>query len=140
VDEFLLYSISVVIVLIPWLFFWRLSLLTTLRMIIFLFATDTILTIEAAFYSDIVLIAFLHVVTIPAFFVLIYLDLVKEHRTHFECFICGGRIENQEEEEIIQRKVQGTETNFVVHKSCIHLEHKDKKRIRASVFRKGIPP
>ena len=62
------------------------------RMVFFLFALDTVITIEAAFYADIILIALLHVITIPAFIVLIYADVVNQSNIEFKCFICERSI------------------------------------------------
>lgn len=108
-------------------------------MIILLFTLDMVLTIEAAFYSDIVLIAILHVITIPALFVLIYLDLIKQHNSYFRCFVCSEQIEPHEEIATIKRTEHGREIQFLVHSECIRLEAREKKSISEKVFRKGIP-
>ncbi len=76
-------------------------------MVILLFVLDIAMTIEAALYSDIVLIALLHVITIPVFFALIYLDLVQQHKTKFRCFICGRNILEEEKAETVRRTVGG---------------------------------
>jgi hypothetical protein len=108
-------------------------------MIIFLFALDSILTIEAALYSDIVLIAILHVITVPALIGLIYFDLVKEHRSYFRCFVCGKEVQADEEIETINRTVEGKPKHVIVHTECISLERTQRKRISRSIFKKGIP-
>lgn len=108
-------------------------------MIVLLFAIDITLTVEAALYSDIVLIAVLHVITIPALIGLIYLDIVQEHKSYFRCFVCGKLIEVEEEIETISRTIKGKPKNVLVHTKCIQLEGKDRKKISSRVFRHGIP-
>jgi hypothetical protein len=104
-----------------------------------LFVLDIALTIEAAFYSDIVLIAVLHVITIPAFFGLIYFDLVQQHRTKFRCFICSKEIEQSEENETLKRFVKGEQKEISVHSACIGLEKDQRKAFSRRSFKKGIP-
>lgn len=108
-------------------------------MIVLLFILDSVLTIEAALYSDILLIAFLHVVTVPALIGLIYLDLVQQHKTYFKCFICGKEIQADEEIETINRTLEGKATHVIVHTECIRLERTDRKGISSWIFRRGIP-
>ena len=98
-------------------------------MVFLLFIVDIALTIEAAFYSDIVLIALLHVVTIPAFFALIYFDLVQQHKTKFRCFICGRTLQESEKFESVNRFVGGERKEASVHSSCIGLGSAAKKDI-----------
>jgi hypothetical protein len=133
------YALSVLVFMLPWPILWMYRKLKTLTMIILLFAMDVTLTVEAALYSDIVLIAILHVITIPALIALIYLDLVQEHKSYFRCFICGKLIEDEEEIETISRTIEGKPKNVLVHTKCIQLEGKDKKKISSWVFRHGIP-
>jgi hypothetical protein len=123
----------------PWPVLWKRKMLTTLRMIILLFILDTVLTIEAALYSDIVLIAVLHVITVPALIGLIYLDLVQQHKSYFKCFVCNKEIQADEEIETMKRTVKGKATHVIVHSDCIHLERKERKGISSWVFKKGIP-
>jgi hypothetical protein len=123
----------------PWPFLWKKKMLTTLRMIILLFALDSILTIEAAFYSDIILIAILHVITVPALIALIYLDLVQQHKSYFRCFICGREVQADEEIETINRIVDSKPMHVIVHSDCIHLERRERKGISRWAFKKGIP-
>jgi uncharacterized protein YlaI len=123
----------------PWPILWKKQELTTLRMIVLLFILDSVLTIEAALYSDIVLIAILHVVTVPALIGLIYLDLVQQHKSYFKCFICGKQIRADEEIETINRTLEGKPIHVIVHSECIRLERTDRKGISSWIFRKGIP-
>jgi len=108
-------------------------------MVFLLFILDIALTIEAAFYSDIVLIALLHVVTIPAFFALIYFDLVQQHKTRFRCFICGRAVKESEPFESVNRFVDGERKEASVHSSCIGLDLQQRKTFSKNSFRKGIP-
>jgi hypothetical protein len=123
----------------PWIILQKKHLLTTLRMILLLFILDSLLTIEAAFYSDIVLIAVLHVITVPALIGLIYLDLVQQHKSYFRCFVCDKLIQANEEIESVNRTVEGKPTRVIVHTGCIDLGRKERKGISSRVFRKGIP-
>ena len=122
-----------------WPVLWRVRKQTTLKMIILLFVLDIVLTVEAALYSNIVLIAVLHIVTIPALIGLIYFDLVNQHNTQFKCFVCGKLIQAEEEIETVSRTIEGKTTRVIVHTSCINLENKERKGISSRVFRKGIP-
>lgn len=125
--------------MVVWPVLWRMRKLTILKMIILLFALDIVLTVEAALYSNIVLIAVLHIITIPALIGLIYFDLVNQHKTQFKCFVCGKLIQAVEVIETVNRTIEGKPTRVIVHTSCIHLENKEKKGISSRVFRKGIP-
>ncbi len=104
-----------------------------------LFALDIVVTIEAAFYSNIVLIAILHVITIPAFFAVLYIDLMRQQNSEFKCFLCGRPIEQGEEITVIQRVLGGRKKNASVHKKCIDVDRKDKKSFSRNRFRNGIP-
>jgi hypothetical protein len=108
-------------------------------MVFFLFTLDIGLTIEAALYSDILLIALLHVVTIPAFFGLIYLDLVQQHKTKFRCFVCGKIVQETEELERVNRFVDGQRKEASVHSACIGLDRQQRKTFSKNSFKKGIP-
>jgi hypothetical protein len=137
-EEFLL-AATASISLVPFAALWRLHWLTILRMVLLLFIVDMIMTIEAAFYSDIFLIAVLHVITIPAFFFLIYLDLVKQHRDQFRCFICAKQILNDQETETVRRHRLGKPTSVLCHKYCVTIKDQEKKKISQREFRRGIP-
>jgi len=139
IDEYTLFAItsSFFVVSVPLL--WYLERLTIGRVVILLFILDIAMTIEAAFYSDIVVIALLHVVTIPAFFALIYLDLVQQHKTKFRCFICGRNIAEDEKTESVKRMVSGQKKEISVHASCIDLENQERKAFSSKSFKKGIP-
>ena len=113
--------------------------LSTLRMIVLLFVLDIVLTVEAAFYSDIVLIAVLHIITVPALIALIYFDLVQQHKSYFKCFICNKRIESGEEIETVNRTVGGKPSRVIVHTVCIKLEGRERKKLSSWIFKKGIP-
>ncbi|SRR5579863_656226 len=139
ISELELYGITTLLTSLPAPILWRMKKFTTLKMIIILFALDMIMTIEAAFFSDIVLIAVLHIITIPALIALIYFDLVSQHKTYFKCFICGKAVQAEEEIETVNRTVQGKQTHVIVHSGCISLERKERKRISSRVFRRGIP-
>jgi len=108
-------------------------------MVFLLFILDIALTIEAALYSDIVLIALLHVVTIPAFFALIYFDLVQQHNTKFRCFICGKTVQESEQFESVNRFVGGVRKEASVHSTCIGLDREQRKTFSKNSFKKGIP-
>ncbi len=123
----------------PWPILWKVRQLSTLRMIVLLFMLDTVLTIEAAFYANVLFIAVLHVVTIPALIVLLYLDILQQHRSSFKCFMCGKQIQTAEEIETVVRTLEGKPAHVVVHTSCIHVDRKERKGISSRVFRKGIP-
>ena len=137
-ESFGVYGITTVVMMAPWPLFWKKQRLTTLRMIVLLFILDSVLTIEAAFYSDIVLIAVLHVITIPALIGLIYLDLVQQHKSYFKCFICGKEVQADEEIETVIRTIGGKPTHVIVHTNCIHLERKERKGISSWAFRRGF--
>ena len=107
VDAITLYAVTASFFAITLPVLWFTRVLTTGKMVFLLFILDIALTIEAAFYSDIVLIALLHVVTIPAFFALVYFDLVQQHKTKFRCFICGRNVQASEQIESVNRFVGG---------------------------------
>jgi hypothetical protein len=81
----------------------------------------------------------LHVVTIPAFFALIYFDLVQQHKTKFRCFICGKAFQDSEHFESVSRFVGGERKEATVHSSCIDLDQLQRKTFSKSSFKKGIP-
>ena len=139
VSSFFVYVTSIVILLLPWPILLRAKRLGTLSMLILLFVLDIVLTVEAALYSDILLIALLHVITIPALILIIYFDLVKQHRSYFRCFICGKEIKSEDELETMRRAVMGKSNKVLAHSNCIMLDEKQKKKISSSVFRHGIP-
>jgi hypothetical protein len=118
---------------------WWLRMFSILRMVILLFVADIAMTVEAALYSDLLLIALLHVFTIPCFFALIYFDLVKEHRTYASCFICGKKITEEDEITTLQRNTGSEPRSLQVHKSCVRLEGKERKTLSEKLFKKGIP-
>lgn len=139
VSELVLYAITCFLFAFVLPVIWYAKELSIGRMVFFLFVLDITLTIEAAFFSDIVLIAVLHVITIPAFFALIYFDLVQQHKTKFSCFICGKSIQDSEASEVLKRTVEGQQKEINVHASCIQLERHERKSFHRSFFRKGIP-
>jgi hypothetical protein len=139
IEEVLLYSLTGSGFAFGWLVVWYFHRLSTSKTVIFLFAADISITIEAAFYSDIVLIAILHVFTIPAFFLLIYVDLIKQHNTEFRCFLCGKLAQPSEELTIVRRFVNGRPTNVSVHKSCIEIDRNNRKAFSKRTFKSGIP-
>jgi hypothetical protein len=118
---------------------WILRILSTSKIVVLLFALDISLTVEAAVYSDVVFIAVLHVITIPAFFGLIYFDLVKQHNSDFRCFICGKMVRDSEDIQIIKRYINGVKRDLMVHRECISLDQKQRKAFSKNTFRKGIP-
>ncbi len=128
---------SFFVVAIPLL--WYFEKLTIGKTVILLFVLDIAMTIEAAFYSDIILIALLHVITIPSFFALIYLDLVQQHKTKFRCFVCGKNISEEEKAETVKRLVSGQKSEISVHSICIDLERHQRKSFSSKSFRSGIP-
>jgi len=138
-DEYTLLAVTSSFFAVSLSALWYFKKLTTGRMVLLLFILDITLTIEAAFYSDIVLIALLHVVTIPAFFGLIYVDLMQQHKTKFQCFICGRSIEESEHSDTVRRLVAGQPKEISVHSSCIGLESHQRKAFSRNSFRKGIP-
>jgi hypothetical protein len=111
--------------------------LTTLRIVILLFFLDLVMTVEAALYSDVVAIAVLHVITIPAFFALIYFDLVKQHRTYTRCFICGGKLAAQVDTVTVTRKIEGQTTELSVHKKCVSVDDRERKALSQGLSKKG---
>ena len=135
-----LYSITTVSFIVPWLYLWVSGSLSTGKMIILLFFYDLILTIEAGINSNVLFIALLHVVTIPVFFGLIYVDLVAENRANFSCFVCGKVIAGTDVVQTVKRSLNGRHKNVLVHAACIDLQNKDRKTFSRRRFRSGIPP
>ena len=139
IGEYTLFAITSSLFAISLPVLWYLKKLTIGKMVVLLFFLDIAMTIEAALYSDIVLIALLHVITIPAFFALIYLDLVQQHKTKYRCFICGRNILEEEKAETVSRMIGGQKKEISVHASCIGLEGHQRKAFSSKSFRKGIP-
>lgn len=140
IDAYSLYAFTSLLFAVSLPALWYVKKLTTGKMVLLLFILDITLTIEAAFYSDIVLIAVLHVVTIPAFFALIYLDLVQQHKTKFRCFICGKPIQDSDQSDTVRRLAGSTEKREItVHSSCIGLENHQRKAFPRNSFKNGIP-
>jgi hypothetical protein len=138
-DEVTIYSITTISFVAPWLLLWFSGTLSTGKMIILLFCFDMVLTIEAGLNSDVLLIYLLHVITIPVFFGLIYIDIVEENKTKFSCFICGKAISQLDPSETVKRTMNGRLRNVLVHQTCIDLQGQDRKSFSRSKFRKGIP-
>jgi hypothetical protein len=134
-----IYSITTISFIIPWLFLWISGNLSTGKMIIFLFFFDIVLTIEAGINSNVILIALLHVITIPVFFGLIYFDLIEENKAKFSCFVCGMAIAKADSVQTVKRSVNGRHKSVLVHAACIDLQHKDRKTFSRRKFRSGIP-
>jgi hypothetical protein len=134
------YLITSAVSMLPWTALWIKKELTIMRMVILLFALDTVLTIEAAIYSDIVSIAILHIFMVPALFGLVYLDLVQQHKAQFHCFLCGKIISSDKEYESAKRVVRGKETEIAIHTECLTNSKDAKKPISVRRFQKGIPP
>lgn len=108
-------------------------------MIILLFFFDIVLTIEAGVVSNLELIALLHMITIPAFFALIYLDVIAQHKSEFTCFVCGIVAAHDEPTEMVKRIVNGRRRNVLVHERCVKLQGSERKAFRSKIFKKGIP-
>ncbi len=138
-DLMTIYLLTLVVFGFPWPILWYTRGLTILRAVLLLFAADTTLTVEAAFFSDIVSIAVLHVVTVPTFFILIYIDLLKQNKTQFACFLCEKQIEIEDNFEVTRRIVEGREVKIAVHRSCVSPSEKERKPISERMFRRGIP-
>lgn len=134
-----IYSITTISFVVPWLLLWFTGKLSMGKMIVLLFCFDMILTIEAGINSNVLFIALLHVVTIPVFFALIYLDVVEEQKTRFSCFICGKAILPTETTETVKKLVNGRHRGVLVHAACIDLQNKDRKAFSSRQFKKGIP-
>ena len=139
VDPATLYAVTTLFFTTGLLLLWYSHVLTTGKMVLLLFALDISLTVEAALYSDVILIALLHVVTIPAFFALIYFDLVKQHNSDFRCFVCGKLVQESEDIEIVKRFLNGSRRDVSVHSTCINLDRQQRKGFSKNAFRKGIP-
>jgi hypothetical protein len=134
-----IYSITTLSFVIPWLVLWLIGTLSTGKMIVLLFCFDIVLTIEAGLNSNVLLIYLLHVVTIPVFFGLIYVDIVHENKAKFSCFICGKALDQSAVTEPVKRFVDGRHKTVLVHVACIDLHNKDRKSFSSRKFRKGIP-
>ncbi len=132
-----LYGISTLICLAPLPALYLAQSFSIFRIVIDLFVLDTVLTIEAAYYSDVIAIAILHIITVPAFFAFIYFDLIQHHKNQFSCFLCGTEIGPEDEIETVKRLVLGKPTEVYVHARC--LSAGERKAISGRVFRKGIP-
>ncbi|MGI0079695.1 MAG: hypothetical protein ACRECH_08725 [Nitrososphaerales archaeon] len=139
IEELSLYALTSAVSFLAWPFIWREGKLTTLRMVILLFFWDIALTIEAAFYANIVFIGVLHVVTIPALLGLLYFDLLKQNKTVFTCFICSRQIRPEEEMESVTRVVRALETKVSVHVSCVEVGRRERKALSGRIFKRGIP-
>ena len=132
-----IYGITTAICLAPLTLLYLVRTFTIFRVVIDLFILDSILTIEAAYYSDVISIAILHIITVPAFFALIYFDLIQHHKNQFSCFLCGLEIEVDDEIEVVKRFVFARPTEVYVHAKC--LNPGEKKAISERVFKRGIP-
>ena len=108
-------------------------------MIILLFFFDVALTVEAGLFSNLELIALLHMITIPTFFALIYLDVMTQHTSEFTCFVCGSVVARDEPTEMVKRIVNGRRRNVLVHERCVKLQGSERKAFRSKLFKKGIP-
>ena len=118
---------------------WLFRALSIMRTVVLLFILDSILTLEAAFYSDVVSIAILHIVTVPAFIGLIYLDLLSHHKREFSCFLCARQISGEEEIQSVTRNVDGKQVAINVHATCLVSSEKERRAISERTFRRGIP-
>lgn len=134
-----IYSITTIVFVLPWIYLWISGTLSTAKMTVLLFVYDLVLTIEAGINSNVLLIALLHVITIPVFFGLIYLDLLEENKRNFSCFVCGKPIQSTEIARTAKRFMNGRYRNVLVHAACIDLQHKDRKTFSRRIFRSGIP-
>lgn len=139
VVEFYLYAFTTLASLGILPFFRRARNLTVFRIVIVLFVLDSVLTVEAAFYANIVFIGILHVITIPAFLVLLYLDLTKQSKDSFTCFVCSTKIGAEQESETVTRVVKGIKIHAYAHTSCLEPGRKQKKAFSSLIFRRGIP-
>lgn len=135
-NEVSLYLITSVLFLVPWPILFYRQRLTSGKMIFLLFCLDMALTIEGALYGEVVMIALLHVFTIPAFFSILYFSLRKESNEDFRCFVCGKVIDPNEEMASAKR---GVRKSVSVHASCIDLNNSERKAYSERKFRKGIP-
>lgn len=124
---------------IAWLIIWFGSSLSIGKMIVVLFVFDMALTIEAGIASNVEFIALLHVMIMPAFFALIYLDIVGQHRSKFTCFVCGIDITQDEQSRTVKRMINGRWGKALAHESCLKLQNSERKAFRSILFRKGIP-
>ena len=121
--------------MVPLLYF--LHAFTITRSLILLFVLDTVMTLEAAEAGDIMAISLLHVFTVPALLLLLYLDVVQHHKNQFKCFLCGEEIQSDQEIKSVQRTLMGKSTDVNVHATCIAPGQKN--AISERTFRRGIP-
>lgn len=135
----IIYAITATCFAFLWISLWFVSSFSIGRMILILFAFDTVLTIEAGIVSNILLIAILHMITIPAFFALIYLDLMGQHRSEFTCFVCGVALAQGEAAETVRRIINGRRRTVLVHDQCVRLDTGERKAFPSRLFKKGIP-
>ncbi len=135
----IVYLITTVAFAILWIFLWFESSISITKMTLSLFSFDMVMTAEAGLYSNILLIALLHVITLPAFFSLIYLDLIGQHKSTYSCFICGKGIYTSELTRTLSRTVNGRHRSVLAHAGCVYLESENRKAFARSRFRKGIP-
>lgn len=135
----IIYVLTATCLAIVWLIIWFASSLSIGKMIVLLFVFDMALTIEAGIASNVELIALLHMITMPAFFSLIYLDVVGQHRSKFACFICGTDITHDEPNETVKGVINGRWGNVLVHENCVQLKDSERKAFHHKLFRKGIP-
>lgn len=136
-NEIILYVLTSLVFLAPWPILFYRQKLTSGKMIFLLFCLDMALTIEAALYGEVVMIALLHLFTIPAFFSILYFSLRKQSSEDFRCFVCGKIIDPSEE--MASAKRGGLKRNVSVHASCIDLDNRERKAFSERKFRKGIP-
>lgn len=135
----IIYLLAALSFAILWLALWFASSLSIGRMIILLFILDVILTIGAGIDSNVILMAMLHVITIPAFFGLVYLDLIEQHKTEFICFVCGFPILQVEHSEKVRSIIKGRGKQVLVHTDCVRLDINERKLLRRPLFKRGIP-
>jgi hypothetical protein len=139
IDANTIYEVTSLAFALPWVFLWFEGSISITRMMVLLFCFDMVLTVEAGLYSNILLIALLHVITIPGFFFLIYLDLIEQHKSNFSCFICSKAIELTEISQTLNRTVNGRRKTVLAHPSCIYLGGENRKAFARSKFKSGIP-
>jgi len=133
----LLYLLTTIVFLlvIPILFFTHRFSIT--RSLILLFILDSVLTVEVADNGDIISLAALHFVTVPAFLLLVFLDVVQHHRNQFTCFLCGKDIGFEGEIVSVNRILLGKATSVNVHPFCI--DPGERNALSERKFRRGIP-
>ena len=138
-DPNAIYLITAIAFVMIWSGLWIGGILSVGKMILLLFLFDITLTVEAGLKSDVLMIALLHVVTIPCFFGLIYLDLIDQHRSSFSCFVCGKGISQSEQADSLKLMVNVRYRSSLVHKACVSIGQNDRKTFARSRFRNGIP-